>query len=544
MIVLGISGGHDANWCVCRDGELLGAWEKERFTRRRRDTGEVLSLVEGSLSGLGLTPADIDCLATSEPVKPDQPPGHRLLSGRRYERLDDWQWQVAKCLGRIVPCLSVPHHLAHAAYARFSSPFTDTAVLTVDGVGDEYTVDARAATTISSWRGSRLEWIERVDNADIGSLWFGYSHAIFDDRWAAGKLMGLAAFGTDRLVEEMRDRVVRPVHGTLEGAATVKDCWSDFDRPPFIERTGSWEDETARDAAFAIQAVTTEAGVSLASALRRMSGHTNLALAGGVSLNGYMTTAITREAGFNQVHVPPAVHDGGLAVGAALFAAHHELGADFDPSAPRELAFLGNGYSPERVARAVSESGVDATPHGVPEAVDRAAQVLADGGFVAWYEGRSEHGPRALGHRSILSSPLDDSYRGRLNSEVKFRETFRPVAPVVLEDDASRYFDLDRPSPFMMRIVDANPTTIAAAPAAVHRDNTSRVQTVGSESSLGQITARFGSLTGTPIVINTSLNVRTPIVETPEEALDVFSRSPIDLIYVDGYLAERETTRG
>jgi carbamoyltransferase len=174
----------------------------------------------------------------------------------------------------------------------------------------------------------------------------------------------------------------------------------------------------------------------------------------------------------------------------------------------------------------------------VIEAADRAAQVLARGGFVAWYEGRSEHGPRALGSRSILSSPLDDGYRWRLNDEVKFREPFRPVAPVVREEDAAGYFDLDRPSPYMMRIVDALPPTVAAAPAAVHRDNTSRVQTVAPDSGLGLIASRFGELTGTPIVINTSLNVRSPIVETPAEALEVFRRSPIDLLFADGWLAD------
>jgi carbamoyltransferase len=142
-------------------GRILGAFEKERFTRRRHDTGEVESLIRPGLRYLGLVPEDIDFLATSEPVAMGQTPGHTVIAGRRYERLNDWQWQVARCLDRVIPCLSVPHHVAHAAYARYTSPFAQTAVLTMDGGGDACTVDAKASTTVSSWRGSKLEWIER-----------------------------------------------------------------------------------------------------------------------------------------------------------------------------------------------------------------------------------------------------------------------------------------------------------------------------------------------------------------------------------------------
>ncbi|HUD35996.1 MAG TPA: carbamoyltransferase C-terminal domain-containing protein [Streptosporangiaceae bacterium] len=539
LTVLGISGGHDANWCVWQDGKILGAFEKERFTRRRHDTGAVESLIGPSLRYLGLEAADIDVLATSEPVALGQTPGHTVIAGRRYERLNDWQWQVARCLGRVIPCLSVPHHVAHAAYARYTSPFAETAVLTLDGGGDWYTVDAKASTTVSSWAGSKLEWIERIDNSDFGSLWFGYSDAIFRDSNAAGKLMGLAAFGTDRLVEAMRDRMLAPVRSVLSGAITVKDCWPDFDRPPFLPADSDWQRQEAKDAAFAVQQVTTEAGLSLAAAVRAVTGRDRLALAGGVALNGYLTTAIARKAGFASTFVPPAVNDGGIAVGAALFAAYHELGWEFDSQASSDLAFLGMEYPPEQACSALREAGFDGKPTDVGEAAAAAAEVLSRGGIVAWYEGRSEHGPRALGNRSILSSPLDDAFRQRLNSTVKFRESFRPVAPAVLAGEASRYFDLDWPSPFMMHIVNARASTRDSAPAVVHCDGTARVQTVAVGSSLGQIITAFARLTGMPIVVNTSLNVRTPIVETPAQAVEVFCRVPIDMAYVSGYLVAR-----
>ena len=539
MIILGVSGGHDANWCVCRDGDILGAYEKERFSRRRHDTGEVMSYVAATLTNLGLAPSDIDFLATSEPVARGQDAGHHVVSGRRYETLSDWQWQMARVFGRVVPCLSVPHHLAHASYARFTSAFEDTAVLTLDGGGDAFTVDAKAATTISLWKGARLEWIERVDNSDIGSLWFMYANAVFQNPNAAGKLMGLAALGSDRLVNAMRERVVRPVIAVLDGAATVKDCWSDYYQPPFLPSGRGWQDPLARDVAFAVQAVTSEAGVSLAATARDLVEVDNLALAGGVALNGYLTTRIARDAGFGKTHVPPSVHDGGISIGAALFAAHHELDVPFEPSRGRELAFLGVAYSERRVRHAIDQFGCDARRVDMHEAVDVAAASLARGEFVAWYEGRSEHGPRALGHRSILALPSRDTYREDLNRQVKFREPFRPVAPVVIDDEADRFFDLPHPSPYMMHIVEAREITRGVAPAAVHVDGTSRVQTVSRTSHLGEIASGVGHRTGTPVVINTSLNVNSPIAETPEEALAVFARSPLDLLVIDGYLVSK-----
>lgn len=539
-VILGLSGGHDANWCIWQGGRIVGAFEKERFTRKRHDGGEVASLVAASLNYLGLTVRDVDIVATSEPVhKEGFDPGASRVSGRRYEAIDDWQWQCVKCLGSYYSCLSVPHHLAHAAYAYYSSPFPESAVITWDGGGDGYTVDAYAATSLSSWADGKLCWIERVENCDLGSLWFMYANAIFGDGHAAGKLMGLAALGSDRLVEPMLDRLLMPGKYLLDGALTVKSCWPEFDRPPFVQGSVGWQDRTARDVAFAVQAATTRVGVSIAKTLRKATGSRNLAIGGGVALNGYLNTAIGKEAGFDATFVPPAVNDGGIASGAALFAAHHELGLEFEPLATRPLDFLGLAYTSERCRAAVERSGLAYWEVDTTEAVGRAADALERGQMVAWYEGRSEHGPRALGHRSIFSSALDDRFRCRLNAEIKFREPYRPVAPAVLEEDASRYFDLDHPSAYMMYIVDAADVTRRSAPAAVHADGTARVQTVPRTSSLGQLVAALGDRTGVPMVINTSLNVRTPIVETPEDAVDVFVRSPIDLLHLEGLMIER-----
>ena len=537
MVILGLSGGHDGNWCVVADGVVLGAYEKERFTRVKHDGGEVVSLVPTTLRDLGIDSSAIDIVATTESIYRGSGPGlHRLTDGH-YGAVDQWQWHEVECLGRRLPCLYVPHHLAHAAYARYLSGFESTAVLTWDGGGDFNFGDAGACTTLSSWRGPRLEWIERIPDSDLGSLWAIYALNIFGDRHAAGKVMGLAAYGSHRLVDAMAERFLRPVQGRLAGACTMVDPYPALDPAPFFEGPCNWQAPVAADAAAAVQELTTRAGTSLAIRARHVTGHSNLALCGGVALNGYLNTAVRRCAGFDDVFVPPAVHDGGLATGCALFAAHHVLEQPYIARRHEELAFLGRSYGPERCRAAVGSEG---RPVSVDEAELIAARLLARGGIMGWYEGRSEHGPRALGHRSILSGVTDIAQRERLNRSIKFREPFRPVSPIVPEAEAPRWFDIDWSSPLMMYIVESRADTRRMAPAAVHADGTSRVQTVGPDTSMGRIAAHYGELTEVPIIINTSLNVQSPIVETPEEAVDVFRRVPLDAMYVGGWLIERE----
>lgn len=539
MIILGINGGHNASWCVLQDGVLLGAFEKERFTRKRHDSGEVVSFIDKSLKFLGIDWSKIDLVATSEPVHRNTDPGLRRLAGRKYRRPNEWEYHVVECLGRVLPCVSLPHHLAHAAYARYTSNFDSTAVITWDGGGDFYTEDAYSSTTVSSWKGSKLEWLERIDNSDFGSLWFIYSRAIFGDGNAAGKLMGLAALGSNCLVDEMMDRYLVPMRGLLEGTWSIKNSWPEEEKPAFVSGTCNWQSPTAQNIAFAVQYLTTQAGLAIARDVRQTTGHSNLALSGGVALNGYLNTAIQKSAGFEQVFVPPAVHDGGISVGCALFASNHILGITPPKKAFNSLAFIGMAYSEDGVTNALEKVGLSGQRVDIGEGEAKVAEAIACGKIVAWYEGRSEHGPRALGHRSILCSATDVSMRTRLNDQIKFREAFRPVAPVVLEESAVDYFEIDWTSPYMMYIVNATARGRRDAPAAIHADGTARVQTVKTDCSLGRIVEQVGRLTGVPIVVNTSLNVKSPIVETPRDAIEVFMKVPIDLLYIEGVLVER-----
>ncbi|HLB41750.1 MAG TPA: carbamoyltransferase C-terminal domain-containing protein [Gammaproteobacteria bacterium] len=539
MLILGISGGHDANWCFVRDGEILGAFEKERITKRKHDSGEVVSLIAKSLAYLGLTVDDIDLVATSEPVHRNTEPGFKKLSGEKYCYPDQWETHTIELFDRVYSCISVPHHLAHAAYARYTSPFESAGVITWDGGGDFYTEDAYCSTSISMWKGNKLEWLKRVENSDFGSLWFAYSNAIFGDGNAAGKLMGLAAYGTNHLVDNFRDRFCAPIRGILQGATTIKNCWPDYFSPPFIQPNIQWSDKAAQDIAFAIQLLTEESGLSIVDKFSTICSYRNLALSGGVALNGYLNTKIQISGLFDNVFVPPSVHDGGISVGCALFASHHVLEQPWKPSTA-ELALVGYSYQEKEVLAALSAGNYAYKKITLDDAVSVVAQAVIEGKIVAWYEGRSEHGPRALGNRSILALPHTKKSRETLNGKIKFRESYRPIAPVVLEQDSDSYFNMPWSSPYMMYIVESKIGIRDSIPSALHIDQTARVQTVSSKSSLGKIIEMIKDITGIGCVLNTSFNIKTPIVETPHDALSAYMESPIDMLYLQGYLVTKK----
>ena len=542
MIVLGLSGGHDANFCVVRDGEVLGAWEKERFTRRRHDVGDVRPYVRAALAWLGLTPDDIDLVATSEPIRPGLGPGHTVLHGDRYDRPDGWTHQRVEVLGRTYAAISVPHHLAHAAYARYLSPAPSTAVITWDAGGDVGS-GASCSTTVSAWTGGRLDGLERVEGANLGSLWYLYAHVVFGDENTAGKLMGLAALGTDALDGTFTDAFVVPGSSTFGGTPTVRVTRDQFSSPPFAEGARGWQGAQARDIAHAVQHVTTSTGVALARRVREATGASHLALAGGVALNGYLNEAIRRGAGFDDVFVPPAVDDGGLSVGCALFASHHVAEVPWPgPAFPRE--FLGYAHEPADPSsmRALDDRierlGLLAKPVDPDDAEQQAIAALVQGETIAWFEGRAEHGPRALGHRSILSLADHPDRRQHLN-RIKGREPFRPVAPVVLEEDLDHWFAGAGPSPWMMFIVPGTDAARRALPAAIHNDGTARVQTTTTATSLGRLVDGVRTATGTGCLINTSFNIGSPIVETLDDALVTFTTSGLDRLFLPGRIVLR-----
>lgn len=540
MTCLGLSGGHDANWALLRNGEILGAYEKERYSRIRHDGGEVASHALGTLQRLGMSAGDLSVIATSEPVHKGLETGARRLGGEKYRQIDKWEHQIVEAFGKILPAVSIPHHLCHAAYAAYTSPFVECMVVTMDAGGDFYTEQAYTCATISMWKNGRLSFIEAVPNVGFGSLWFGYSRAIFGDGNHSGKLMGLAALGDDSLVASFHDRFTAPLRGLFDNVRVVKDCWPDYEDPPFMAGVASWADPRAQAIARAVQSLTTTGGLDFVRKAQAATGARHLALSGGVALNGYLTTAIQESGLFSAVHVPPAVNDGGIALGAALFTHHHVLGHDYVPIGRGEICFLGEQYhSPLQI----EEDGFNAVRLDADEASRMIAARLAEGAVAAVYEGRSEHGPRALGNRSLLASASVPGTRDKINRVIKGREPFRPLAPMVLKERAAEYFDMNWNSPHMMFIVKAKDSMLNACPEGCHSDGTARVQTVESSTGFStKVLSAYDKLTGVPVILNTSFNRSEPIVETPGQALETFRKIPVDIMWLDGWLLQKTKT--
>ncbi|MDF2943102.1 MAG: carbamoyltransferase [Herbinix sp.] len=538
MLLLGVSGGHDANWCLFQDGKLIGAFEKERFSRNRHDSGYVMDLVQMSLKKQGFDLKDVEFIATSEHNHIGTEPGLELINQKCYTRPDEWVEQSVLLEGRKVPCISVPHHLCHASYAYYTSNHEDSAVLTWDGGGDFYTIDAYTSTSASLWKNGKLQWMERIGNCDIGSLWHIYSKVIFNNPFAAGKLMGLAALGQPDLLTSMSDYSIRPTRGILSNISGIKNCWPDEDLPPYNQVSG-WEDKNAQNLAYAIQDITCTVGIDLADALYEISKVDHLALSGGVALNGYLNTEIVKRTKFRNVSVPPSVHDGGLSIGAAMFVLNHILGLKTETFTTNDLVFTGIEYQLSDYEEALNNDSIVYEKSNKEQNIKKAVDDITSGKIIAWYEGRSEHGPRALGHRSIIASPVFPDMKERLNNTIKFREPFRPIAPVVLEDDITFCTDDITTSPFMMFIVNTKEEFRKSCPSAIHIDGSARVQTVNRDNPMGLMLEELKHRGQIPVLLNTSFNVNSPIVETPFEAIDTFLRVPIDTLYLDNYVVKR-----
>lgn len=534
MLVVGLCGGHDANWCIFENGKLVGAYEKERFTRVRHDSGNIINLVEDSLIRLGYSLKEIDLIVTTNQTQDGMDSGLKLTNENIYKKIDDWVEQSAIIGNKRVPVISVPHHLSHAAYTYYTSNENEMAVLACDGGGDFYTVDAYTSTSISVWKKGKLEYIERIGNCDIGSLWYIYSQQIFKNGNAAGKLMGLSAKGTNSLVEELARYCKRPTRGALKGTYGIKNCWADEDLPLF-NTYNDWNNQNTCDLAYAIEEITKEVGLDLANELYNKTNKSILGLSGGVALNGYMNTAISNYTNFSKVYIPPSVHDGGLSIGAVMFVLNHILSQKTVAISEHELVFTGFNYSRKECLEAIDRKQLKVEECGLEECIISAVDDIEQGKIIAWFEGRSEHGPRALGHRSIIAHPKFTEMKDRLNDTIKFREPFRPIAPVVREEDVSFCTrDITR-SPFMMHIVNTKKEFREYCPSAVHIDGTARVQTVCDDNSMGLMINEIKRRDEIPVILNTSFNVNSPIVEKPIEAVETFMKVPIDTLYMNGF---------
>lgn len=591
MDILGISCFyHDAAAALVRDGQLVAAAEEERFTRRKHDYGFPANAIRFCLDAGGIGPADLDYVVFYE--KPFVKFERILLSALHTfprslkvfrEAMITWLGDKLWVKGLIRNRVGVPperivfssHHLSHAASAFFCSPFSEAAILTVDGVGEW------ATATMGVGRGTEVRLLREIRFPhSLGLLYSAFTAFLgFEVNEGEYKVMGMAPYGEPRYLDE----VWRLIDLAPDGSFWLDMDYFSYHYSPERTFNGKFErlfgqprdprmhfftaasgypsyfgprpenfSELARanqhyaDVAASIQRVTEEVLLTMARALHRETGMERLCLAGGVALNSVANGRIARETPFREIYIHPAAGDGGGAVGAALYCYHQLLGKP--RSFVMDHAAWGKAYSPGEVAAFLRAGGIAYREFDGEEALGAAVvERLAAGKVVGWFQGRFEWGPRALGQRSILADPRRPNMKDVVNTKIKFREPYRPFAPSVLGERASEYFALEGPersypARFMLYVVDVRPEHRGALPAITHVDGTGRVQTVWRETSplYYRLIDAFGQATGVPVLLNTSFNLKgEPIVASPEDAYRTFVRSGLDALVLENFLVEK-----
>lgn len=545
-LVLGINRTQDASACLMRGSDLLWAIQKERLTRQKHHWGRVGDLAEvyaPYLPGLD-QPMDVvvECFSSDAEVG----------------KIEDYERELEQTI-RLAPGAKrarISHHLAHVYSAFHPSPFASAAVMVVDGQG------SAVADFTERWEGqAQPDWVEvssfykatrqgvecvakqlwdRNDGnpVGLGMFYFLLTHAIYPGEGNEGKVMGLAPHGD-------ADALDLPPLDVQEHCVYIPQAWRRMLAQKERFRYPTDHPERFADAAnlaAAGQRAFEQALWKLACWLHERTGEERLCFAGGTGLNCPANEGLHQHTPFRQVFVPPAPSDAGTSLGCAIYGLVELAGQPCEYRWTND--YLGPPIEPAAVEAAMAGAH-DLEVERIDNPNDYAARVaglMAEGNVVALYNGRSEFGPRALGHRSILADPRQDKMRDWINASVKEREWFRPLAPVVLEEQANDYFALTHPSPYMQWAVPSTGTGKERVPAVVHVDGTARVQTVGTDGDpmLRAIIQRFDALTGVPVVLNTSMNRKEePIVETPEQALTTFRGTPMHVLAMPPFVARK-----
>jgi len=592
MYILGISCYyHDAAAVLLKDGVLVAAAEEERFTRIKHDFAFPKTAIKFCLDQEGLKGEDLDYVVFFEKPfrKLDRilmmtlqtyPQSYKVFRESMISWLTDKLWVGTTLQMEIgVPkerVLFSEHHLSHAASAYLCSPFDEAAILTVDGVGEWVT------GTYGVGRGNDIKLHKQMEFPhSLGLLYSAFTAFLgFEVNEGEYKVMGMAPYGVPRY----DDKVWKMIQQNRDGSfaldmdyfcfhhSTDKTYGRKFEqlfgapRPSkmlfFTEGTGfpqyfgtppgnyqelSKQNQHYADIAASIQKVTEDLLVNMAKHLRQTTGMKRLCMAGGVALNSVANTRILRESGFEELYVQPAAGDGGGALGAALWAYNTLLGK------PRNFtmqhAYWGRENSDAEISDFLVQNNIPHTRFDNEDTLlDHVVDNLTGGKVVGWSQGRFEWGPRALGNRSIIADPRNPNMKDIVNAKIKFREPYRPFAPSVLAECAEKYFELPNathhcPARYMLYVVPVREKEQATLPAITHVDGTGRLQTVFKEQSprYYKLIERFGQATGVPVILNTSFNLKgEPIVNTPANAFNTFSKSEMDALVLGNFIIDKQ----
>jgi len=577
MIVLGINAYHgDASAAILVDGELVAAVEEERFTRVKHTAGFPAHAVRYCLQAAGVTIQEVDHIAI--PRNPRARLVQKVLYAVKLPRFALERVRVLGHFGRIKEALAqalevdpkaikatfhrVEHHLAHLASSFFVSPFERAAVLSLDGLGDF------ASGMWGIGEGNRITvWGSVPFPHSVGMYYTAVTQ--FLGFWKYGdeyKVMGLSAYGEPEFLEEFRQMLrvndgmgyemdLRYFRHHTDGPTMTWEAGEpqlgQLFSEEFVRRFGDPHPPRTpvgrreENLAASLQARLEEVVLHQINALYRLVAErtkqpTNaLAYAGGVAFNCVANGKVFDDTPFEHLYIQPAAGDAGLAIGAAFYVWHQVLG--YPRKFVMEHAYWGPEFSDADIRRALERHGLAYRQLDRETLVRETAQRIAQGKVVGWFQGRMEWGPRALGNRSIVVDPRRPEMKDILNKRVKHREPFRPFAPSVLEEYTGEYYEHSYPSPFMLLAYKVRPEKRDEIPAPTHVDGSGRLQTVSQKTNplYCQLIDAFRHLTGVPVVLNTSFNENEPIVCTPDEAIDCFLRTHMDVLAIGCFLVER-----
>jgi len=591
MYILGISCYfHDAAATLIKDGVVISAAEEERFSRIKHDYEFPENAINFCLNLEGIETEDLDYIVIFEKpfVKFERlllctmqtfPRSMKLFREAMITWLGDKLWIKHLLQNKLgvdsSKILFSEHHLSHAASSFYCSPFSEAAILTVDGVGEWTTA------TLGIGRGTDIKLLKEIRFPNsLGLLYSAFTAFLgFEVNEGEYKVMAMAPFGDPKYVDQVYEVVNVDDEGGFEldmdyfsfHYSTEKTFTKKFEKlfgdprdpkaefftdasgyPSYFEEKPDNYDEIAKqnqyyaDIAASIQVVTEQIMVKMANYAYKETGLKHLCMAGGVALNSVANRKILSETPFEEIYIQPAAGDGGASTGAALYCYHGILGK------PRnfvmEHAYWGQEHSPADTREFLKENNISyELIEDDQKLIERVVDSIQNGKVIGWHQGRFEWGPRALGNRSILADPRSTEMKDIVNVKIKFREPFRPFAPSILEEKAGEYFDIDEPerhypARFMLYVTDVREDKRDILPAITHVDGTGRLQTVRKDLNpkYHKLIETFGDATGVPVLLNTSFNLKgEPVVNTPAEAFSSFSASGMDLLVLGNYLVTK-----
>lgn len=576
MYILGLNAYHgDSSACILKDGEIIAATEEERFRRIKHWAGFPSEAIKFCLNDAGISIEQVDYITISRDPRANlkekmlyalnNPAGFKIYITRflNLNKVKVIEAEFQKHFGIEKDAIkskiiNVEHHHSHMASAFFASPFKNSAILSIDGFGDY------SSTMIGVGKDNQIELLDKVVYPhSCGVFYTAFTQFLgfpyYGDEY---KVMGLAPYGKPIYMDKVRDTIILKENGLFElnilyfnhvkkgvsmswdnGAPTIDTLYS----KKFCDTFGTPREKSEeltqyhKDLSASVQKMCEEVIFHILNHLQKVTGNENICIAGGVAQNSVANGKIKQFTKFKNVYIPFAGHDAGTSIGSALYLYNHiKKQARVKPIFH---AYTGIKFTNEKIESLLKLKGISFKRYNSQEElINKISDSLAMGNVIGWFQGRAEFGPRALGNRSILVDPSRPDAKNLLNSKIKRRESFRPFAPSILEEYVSDFFIYTDRAPFMEKVLPIKEEKRITIPAVTHVDGTGRLQTVRREDNQKyyDLIDAFRKKTGVPLLLNTSFNENEPIVNTPEEALDCYLRTQMDILVMEDIVIERE----